>query len=181
MKRNSFMFSFAFCAGMSFRFNHGTINCAISPVSAINHVSHDAPRRVRRFRRRRSQSQRVFSCRERKRDSDFFFYEGGGSISLSSGSYDKGWSMSHFCQSVSRNYSRRHNRVRSRTRARIQRRRSGATRLSRTEPCYSCTFYTRRHSTGQWHPALSRETGCIAAACRCAVASCMCAERTSLI
>lgn len=37
-------------------------------------------------------------------------------------------------------------------RARIQRRRSGATRLSRTEPCYSCTFYTRRHSTGQWHP-----------------------------
>jgi len=39
-----------------------------------------------------------------------------------------------------------------RVRARIQWRRSGATRLSRTEPCYSCTFYTRRHSTGQWHP-----------------------------
>lgn len=36
--------------------------------------------------------------------------------------------------------------------ARIQRRRSGATRL--TEPCYSCTFYARRHSTGQWHPVL---------------------------
>jgi len=87
--------------------------------------------------------------KERKREILIFFYEDG---SLPGGSYDKGWSMSYFRRSESRNCSWRRNRARSRVRARIQWRGSGTTRLSRTEPCYSCTFYTRRHSTGQWHP-----------------------------
>lgn len=86
MKWNSFTFPFAFCASVSFRFNHGAINCAISPVSAINHVSRDAAYIVSVVAF--PIATRFLASREKERDPDFFYEDKEGS--LPGGSYDKG-------------------------------------------------------------------------------------------
>lgn len=156
-------------ACVSFRFNHGTMNCAISPVSAINHVSCDAPRAS--FPSSRSQC--IFSCfereRERKRDPDFFTR----AVRYLADRTIKGDQCLTF---AGRNHATA---AGGATALADSRRRSDATHLSRTEPCYSCTFYTRRHSTGQWHPVpIPRDW---LRRCRLQVRRCVLHARASLI